>query len=656
MQLTILIPFFNGYETIERLIESISPSLPILIVDDLSDKPLTHQHLGDVDGRKIQIVRPQEKGYFTGAVNVGLQQTHTDVLILNQDAYFMDSSWLEMLKREREKHDMIGEGILGQHPAYPQGYVHGTFLYLSRKLISQVGLMDAENFPLWGSTCEYQLRARRKDFSVYALSKVPGFIHDHHKRGRDDRYGTAITEVIKREPNKFKTFIKTPPTISVVVGTYNHGRYLPSLVHSLIGGPTDLGPTEGQTFQAFELIIVDDGSTDDTPEIMAKYHDPSKGIWYIRHEENKGLPHALNTAVEASHGHYITVLGADDMMSSGRLEVMLKFLEERKGEKIVACDDMLWFRNGAFKQDGKGNNVIWKMPTYSFRNLIDANNMHAGIMYPKQAWVEAQGYNVAMRDGREDWAFNVALGLAGWCGKRINYPGYLYRRDGQNRTLQNTTPEQRKIFAEQIKRLYPQAYDSKRWPVACCGNREVPKIFSKNGDSQMVGNQGFTYIQYTGNNMGVTQWRAPVSNKIYFFGGKRSHKEGYIDARDWEWFDERYDGVKLFKQVPDPNQVTIPEPEPIAEVVPSPVMPTGRVEVEETLFVTQEQPVSYGRAYVLIDPNNFTNMKRLEKHFREMNYTLDDLLEIQQMERDGKNRKGMGKAIQKAIDAVAEAV
>ena len=72
-----------------------------------------------------------------------------------------------------------------------------------------------------------------------------------------------------------------------------------------------------------------------------------------------------------------------------------------------------------------------------------------------------------MNRGREDWAFNIALGTKGYCGVRVDYPGYLYRREGQNRTLHNTNPAWRERFLTQLWGLFPRIYAGDR-PIMCC--------------------------------------------------------------------------------------------------------------------------------------------------------------------------------------------
>ncbi len=104
------------------------------------------------------------------------------------------------------------------------------------------------------------------------------------------------------------------PLVSVIMPTYNYGRYIADAVRSILA----------QTFGDFEIVVVDDGSTDNTPEILAGMAEPRLRV--IR-QENAGTPAARNRGREMAQGQYITWLDADDMWRPTFLERHLAVLE-----------------------------------------------------------------------------------------------------------------------------------------------------------------------------------------------------------------------------------------------------------------------------------------------------------------------------------------
>lgn len=520
-EFVIVIPFWNGHRTINRLLDSLPSGLPVMIVDDQSDNPI------DVAGRpNVRVHRMEQRGYFAGAVNKAIElNPGKGILILNQDVWFSSTRWQSIID---DRYGLGGHGVFG-HPAWPAGYVQGTFMWMRSDAIKAVGPFNAECYPLWGCTAEWQLRACRMGFAALPLREIPGM---HHEERQGSRYGQAITEALRREPGKRSLFIRTPPEITVAVPCYSYGRFLWDCINSLIGGDTSLGRSPGQSFQSFEVIIVDDASPDvvtrDTGTLIAS--DQMKGIRYLRHETNQGCPAAINTAIRHGFGKFCTVLSADDMREPDALRRLFEVVLH--DPSLVAYDDIMYFANG---KKFKGLD----MGEYSFEKLLQKNFMHPGIMYARAAWERVGGYHSLMRDGREDWAFNVGLGRLGFCGQHVKYPGFLYRREGQNRTIQTATSDWRQTFLSNLRRLYPDLYEGEL-PMGCCGNRGArptrgtAPASTRSAKSRVVGREpmpaGLVEIEYIGGEAGVSTWFGPVTRRQYRFGGKRTR--GFVDQAD----------------------------------------------------------------------------------------------------------------------------
>jgi glycosyltransferase involved in cell wall biosynthesis len=120
------------------------------------------------------------------------------------------------------------------------------------------------------------------------------------------------------------------PKISVIVPTYNRSELLPRAINSILN----------QTFKDFELIIVDDGSTDNTKKIIEKYSENDSRIKYIYQENSGGPPRPKNTGIKIAKGNYIAFLDSDDEWLPSKLEEQIKkYIENDKNHNIglVGC-------------------------------------------------------------------------------------------------------------------------------------------------------------------------------------------------------------------------------------------------------------------------------------------------------------------------------
>lgn len=107
------------------------------------------------------------------------------------------------------------------------------------------------------------------------------------------------------------------PLVSLLVSCYNVERFLPDFFKNI----------EGQTFKDFELIIVDDGSTDDTLKIIREYASTNNEIKVISHEYNKGLGVGRNTGLDAAKGKYVYFCDVDDVIKPNLLEYCCPIME-----------------------------------------------------------------------------------------------------------------------------------------------------------------------------------------------------------------------------------------------------------------------------------------------------------------------------------------
>jgi len=118
--------------------------------------------------------------------------------------------------------------------------------------------------------------------------------------------------------------------ISVIVAAHNEERYIGRCLRSLLA----------QTFPRtkFDIIVVDDGSTDRTPAVLQTFGNDVK---VLRNDENIGLPASLNRAISSTHSKFVVRVDADDYVNASFLEILYLFLAENAQMDAVACDYIL---------------------------------------------------------------------------------------------------------------------------------------------------------------------------------------------------------------------------------------------------------------------------------------------------------------------------
>lgn len=121
---------------------------------------------------------------------------------------------------------------------------------------------------------------------------------------------------------------RTPPAVSVLMAVYNGQSHVRQAVDGILA----------QTFQDFEFLIVDDGSTDETSRLLDEYAAPQ--IVRLRHEKNRGLIAALNTGLAAARGEFVARQDADDFSYPDRLRIQVDFLRSRPEVALVGSDSV----------------------------------------------------------------------------------------------------------------------------------------------------------------------------------------------------------------------------------------------------------------------------------------------------------------------------
>lgn len=210
----------------------------------------------------------------------------------------------------------------------------------------------------------------------------------------------------------------TASLISIVLPVYNGERYLAESIQSCLD----------QTYPHWELIIVDDASTDDTSSIIAQGMAKDVRIRCIRHETNKRLPAALNTGFTHARGAYLTWTSDDNRYHLSALEEMLQVLTTGEGADFVYADYEVIDEDGQYIQ----TNVA--PPPLS---LIQGFNAVPCFLYRRHIYEQVGGYAEDLFLA-EDYDYWLRVLSAGCTMIPLHKRLYSYRRHARSLTDQYT--------------------------------------------------------------------------------------------------------------------------------------------------------------------------------------------------------------------------
>lgn len=172
--------------------------------------------------------------------------------------------------------------------------------------------------------------------------------------------------------------MKNIPKVSVLMSVYTGAKYLREAIDSILN----------QTFKNFEFLIIDDGSTDNSADIIRSYTDPR--IRLIHNEENIGLSCSLNKGLKLAEGQYIARMDADDISLPNRLERQTEFLQSHPEHVAVGCW-ILWVDS-----DGDPVRQEYQVPSHEQIERIFLRGRgglpHAAAMFRTEFALSIGGY------------------------------------------------------------------------------------------------------------------------------------------------------------------------------------------------------------------------------------------------------------------------
>lgn len=222
------------------------------------------------------------------------------------------------------------------------------------------------------------------------------------------------------------------PLVSVIVPVYNAAPYLRETLDSILSS----------TYRPIEVVMVDDGSRDESLTIAQTYCKQHIECRVIQ-QENRGVSAARNTAINAAKGVYILPVDADDKIADKFIEKAVDVINRDDNIRVVGC--RCWMFGAVDKE--------WKLQKFSHELLARKNMIPATAMYRKSDWERCGGY-CEQEIYREDWDFWLSMMELGGTFYKLNEVLFFYRISmGSRRTL---AQKHKKIIVDAINRRHPE--------------------------------------------------------------------------------------------------------------------------------------------------------------------------------------------------------
>ena len=224
--------------------------------------------------------------------------------------------------------------------------------------------------------------------------------------------------------------------VSVIVPCYNQEAYIAEALDSVLE----------QTYENWECIVVDDGSTDGSRNIVLEYSKKNPKIVLLE-QENSGVCIARNAAVLRSTGKFVLPLDADDLIAPSYIEKAMSAFAETPDAKLVYCRaERFGLQSG-----------LWRLPEYSFERLLWGNMIFCTALFRKSDFEKCGGYNPNMKFGFEDWDFWLSFLSPKDKVIRLDEVLFFYRIKSVSRTT--VAIENNALLKRQIYRNHRELYE-----------------------------------------------------------------------------------------------------------------------------------------------------------------------------------------------------
>jgi len=368
----IIVPVYGALpylrQCINRVMENTKYPYNLIIVDDDSS-PIIKEYLRTIKSARI-ITNKENLGWLKSC-NIGIENSKNDVVLLNSDT-LVTEGWLEKMDRCAYSDSRIGmvnplsnnalflsiplssvfnaipagftvESFAGlvselserRYPSMPT--VLGFCLLIKREIFNRIGLFDEKSDLGYGEGNNFYMRAKREGYKGVCCDDA--FVYYYGEKSFADSPDREVHRMtaVKNKDNPL-SYLRTKlltkiseispeyrDKVSIIMPVYNSEKYLEETINSVLG----------QSYSNFELIIVDDGSTDNSLNISREFAKEDKRVTVIALKENQGFAVARNEGLKRARGEFITGMDSDDIMLPNAVKVRVEFLNSHPEVDLV---------------------------------------------------------------------------------------------------------------------------------------------------------------------------------------------------------------------------------------------------------------------------------------------------------------------------------
>ena len=287
------------------------------------------------------------------------------------------------------------------------------------------------------------------------------------------------------------------PKITVVMAVYNGDKYIKESIECVLN----------QTFQDFELLVINDGSTDESVSIVESFHD--NRIRLIHNEKNSGILFTRNRGLQEALGEYVAVLDCDDLCTSNRLETQYSFLEANPDIAVCGTWGIMIDENGTVF----GHKIMpeTNKDLVSIAMLFTNQFIHSSVLYRREIALQVGGYTAV--NGCEDFGLFSRISIR---HKMANIPEYITQYREHNQGISKTKKESITVGELDILAFLYQRFGLSKDDLS------VPFSFIQNSFEALSGTQISSFFNHIleqnkiNNTYPIADFNEVIFNRWYF--------------------------------------------------------------------------------------------------------------------------------------------